>query len=73
MELEKAQKECKKCGRGFSRWGHYCAPCKRDIADEQYLDSGAVYQGDECIDRKNCGEYADLHEGNDIKEGSGFI
>lgn len=59
---------CTRCNKDKIITGAYCESCKIDIADQQYLDDGSVCQMREEVDRRNSGEYADLHEGDDCDE-----
>jgi predicted amidophosphoribosyltransferase len=61
------KKNCKRCHKSFYTAGEYCGVCAGELADEQYLDDGATYQGNEEADRKCQGEYADLNEGDEEK------
>jgi hypothetical protein len=62
--------KCHRCGVERKIAGVYCADCKRDIADDMYLDYGSEYQGNEQADRAVQGEYAEMTEGDEYVEKS---
>lgn len=58
-------KECSRCHKTYDISGAYCASCKRDLADEVFLDDGSEAIVEEEADRAVQGEYAEMNEGDD--------